>query len=132
MHHRYPWQRLTMTLLIGLTLASGAHLLATPAIAQAEIDKERARQIATARLEKEPMGIDGRILSRVTYELTPFNWLLPESHKDAYAQEFRKRVQGKHYWILYWQPAKPVATGGDIAIFVDAADGSILFVYRGK
>ena len=121
-----------MILLIGLTMASGAHLLATPAIAQAEIDKERARQIATARLEKEPMGIDGRILSRVTYELTPFNWLLPESHKDAYAQEFRKRVQGKHYWILYWQPAKPGATGGDIAIFVDAADGSILFVYRGK
>ena len=121
-----------MMLLIGLTMARGAHLLATPIIAQAEIDQEKARQIATARLEKEPTGIDGRRLSRVTYELTPFNWLLPESHKDAYAQEFRKRVQGKHYWILYWQPAKPGGTGGDIAIFVDAADGAILFVYRGK
>jgi len=121
-----------MMLLIGLTMARGAHLLATPIIAQAEIDQEKARQIATARLEKEPTGIDGRRLSRVTYELTPFNWLLLESHKDAYAQEFRKRVQGKHYWILYWQPAKPGATGGDIAIFVDAADGAILFVYRGK
>ena len=121
-----------MILLIGLTMASGAHLLATPVIAQAEIDKEKARQIATARLEKEPMGIDGRILSRVSYEQTPFNWLLPESRKDASAQEFRKRVQGKHYWVLYWQPAKPGSLGGDIAIFVDAADGSTLFVYRGK
>jgi len=107
-------------------------LILSAGAARAEIDKPEAVRIATAKVEKEKNGIGDLALSRVTYETKSDNWLYPKSYNDENSKAFRKAVQGKHYWILYGAPANKMAAGGDIAIILDAADGTLLHIYRGK
>ena len=107
-------------------------LILSAGVARAEIDKPEAVRIATAKVEKEKYRLADLALSRVTYETKSGNWLYPESRKGDSANSFRKAVQGKHYWILYWAPANRMTAGGDIAIILDAADGTLLHIYRGK
>lgn len=62
---------------------------------------------------------------------TVWNPITRVSPDGDYAIAVRNRLKGKRYWFVHYL-RREVVLGGDVGIFVDDANGSMIFVYRGK
>lgn len=99
------------------------------------ITKEQIIEIANK--EAIMLGYDTKIMDiKVTKYNTPWNDYLPKDCNSDYCIERQNKLMNKEYWAVYYyykpKQAEESYKGGDLCIFVNANNGDIITIYRGK
>jgi len=65
---------------------------------------------------------------------TPYNPYLPDDseatddHEKQILKTVRDKLRNKKYWVVYFFPISKKILDGDIAVFIHAADGKLLYI----
>jgi hypothetical protein len=98
-----------------------------------DIGYQKAVEIASRSIvaEKDAASYELTMVKRFSApnnDLIPIRKTLPPT---KYEERILKKLQGRRYWIVYYV-TRGAEMGGDIGIFIDAATGDVIDIYRGR
>jgi hypothetical protein len=58
--------------------------------------------------------------------------LLPNDPSDKALERIKKRLSGREYWAIYYEPVETNRFGGDLFVFVDKRTGKVIGYLKGQ
>jgi len=97
------------------------------------VTKEKAVEIANKEALRFGYDIKTMDVWISKYD-TPWNPYLPRGSKSEYIIERQNKLKSKKYWAINYTPIQGmgIALGGNICVFIDANNGEVITIYRGK
>jgi len=62
---------------------------------------------------------------------TQWNEIAQQEDASDRAKKLHEILKGRTYWLVSYVP-RPAQLGGTVSVFVDSADGEVLYVVRGR